>query len=165
MELALPACLSSYHRTLILCECRAALKLTRPRLIGCPLSVAIAFAKRGANIYIAGRNAEAAEQVLSKAREAAFPDHSGAQVFKFYPFNAILVSACKRFAGEMVELFTARGGLDVLVMTQGMLANGERKETEEGHEWFVSPCGNGAGEFVCYLILGLTRVEQEPGIA
>ncbi|KAG9038988.1 hypothetical protein FRB95_013666 [Tulasnella sp. JGI-2019a] len=105
---------------------------------GIGAAISIAFAKRGANIYIAGRNADAAEQVLSKGREAAAgsPGHSSeGQVFKFYRFNAALVSDCKRFAGEMVELFKGVGGLDVLVMTQGQLANGERKETDEGHEW------------------------------
>ncbi|KAG8844707.1 Glutathione reductase [Tulasnella sp. 330] len=102
---------------------------------GIGAAAAVAFAQRGANIYIAGRNAEAAEQVLSKARAAAFPDHSNKQVFEFYSFNAVLISTCKQFAEEMVELFRGRGGLDILVMTQGMLANGERKETEEGHEW------------------------------
>ncbi|KIO32453.1 hypothetical protein M407DRAFT_104540 [Tulasnella calospora MUT 4182] len=35
-------------------------------------------------------------------------------------------------------LFGEKGGLDFLVMTQGGIGNGERKESSEGHEWLLA---------------------------
>lgn len=105
-------------------------------------TVAVAFGRRGANVYISGRNAQAAAEVLAKCRAASYyqntnangSDHGG-PVYEFHSFDAVSIKDCKRFAGEMLTLLTERGGLDVLVMTQGAIGNGERRETQDGHEW------------------------------
>lgn len=101
------------------------------------LSVALAFAKRGANLHIAGRNADAASTLLGNAKSLcaeSWPEYTE-QVLQFHSFDASLISDNKRFANEMRALFEEKGGLDFLVMTQGGIGNGERKETAEGHEW------------------------------
>ena len=99
-------------------------------------TVMLAFATRGANIHIAGRNAQAAETLLFKAK--AISKYSGSdsqQVFEFHSFDASSIEDCKRFGREMALKFGE--GLDWLVMTQGGIANGERKESKDGHEWCV----------------------------
>ena len=85
---------------------------------------------------IAGRNVKEAESVIDKMREAA-PKESAPE-FEFVQFDASLVSNSIDFANKMSEKYRKKGGLYALVMTQGGLANGgPRKETSEGHEWYI----------------------------
>lgn len=100
--------------------------------------VAVAFAKRGANIYIAGRNEEAANKVLSKCRAASTFPEDDKQIFVFRSFDASSLEDCKRFATDMQRHFEMARGLHFLVMTQGGIGNGERKDTVDGNEWSVS---------------------------
>jgi len=102
-------------------------------------TVAVTFAKYGANVYIAGRNSNAALKVLDSAKEASLRagNYTHSQVFKYHRFDASLIKDCKRFSERMKGVFEDVGGLHFLVMCQGGMANGERKETAEGHEWSV----------------------------
>lgn len=112
--------------------------LLNPVLFG--LLVALSFAKRGANLYIAGRNADAASKLLAKAKSLCLETWPGYtdQVLQFFAWDASLISDNKRFANEMRLLFEEKGGLDFLVMTQGGIGNGQRKETADGHEWYAN---------------------------
>ncbi|KAG8946461.1 hypothetical protein FRC04_011637 [Tulasnella sp. 424] len=107
---------------------------------GIGAAIALSFAKRGANLYIAGRNADAASKLLAKAKSLCLETWPGYtdQVLQFFAWDASLISDNKRFANEMRLLFEEKGGLDFLVMTQGGIGNGQRKETADGHEWLLA---------------------------
>ncbi|KAG8958155.1 hypothetical protein FRC03_009400 [Tulasnella sp. 419] len=107
---------------------------------GIGAAILILFAKHGANVYVAGRRADAGEKVLQEARQAAAdvkePDPD--QVFEFHSFDASVISNCIAFSERLEKIFKEKGGLHFLVMTQGGMGNGERKETPDGHEWFLA---------------------------
>ncbi|KAG8906255.1 hypothetical protein FRB99_007317 [Tulasnella sp. 403] len=131
---------------------------------GIGAAIMLAFAERGANIHIAGRNRDAAEALLWKAKvRSKYP--SGDQKFEFHSFDASVIAPCKQFAEEMLALFQAQGGLDFLVMTQGGLGslNGERKVTKDGHEWFLA-----LHDFSRYIIavtlLPALKQGEHPGV-
>lgn len=93
-------------------------------------------------MYIAGRKAEAAAKVLESAKDASIQagNHTDGQVFSFHKFDASLIKDCVRFSEEMKQVFEGVGGLHFLIMCQGGMGNGNRRETEEGHEWSVESC-------------------------
>ena len=96
------------------------------------MTVAYHFAELGANVTIAGRSAKDAEVVLNRLRSVS---RDGAE-FDFVQFDASLNANSIAFAEKMREKYKA--GLYALVMTHGAAANGgPRKETVEGHEWFI----------------------------
>jgi NAD(P)-dependent dehydrogenase (short-subunit alcohol dehydrogenase family) len=95
--------------------------------------VAYHFAELGANVTIAGRNAREAETILERLRSVA---PSKEAEFEFVQMDASLNSNTVAFADKMCEKY--KTGLYCLCMCQGGIANGSpRKETSEGHEWYV----------------------------
>jgi len=95
--------------------------------------VASHFAELGANVTIAGRNAKEAEVVLERLRSIAPRKEAK---FEYVKLDASLNSNTIAFADKMREKY--KDGLYCLCMTQGGVGNGSpRKETSEGHEWYV----------------------------
>jgi len=105
---------------------------------GIGASIAVGFAIRGANVHIAGRSTASANKVLAQCKDLSQYQDAN-QTFMFHSFDASSLEDNKRLASEAADLFGAAGGLDFLVMTQGGIGDfGTRRQTADGHEWFLS---------------------------
>src|SRR4051794_28625803 len=73
--------------------------------------------------------------------------------FAFEQFDASLISSTKALVKKLQNHYDSLGGLDVLVIAIGGLSNGVRRETEEGHEFYVAV--EGYGRFI--IVSGLIK--------
>jgi len=95
--------------------------------------VAYHFAELGANVAIAGRSTKEAELLLQRLRGVSpNPDAK----FEFFYLDAQLNSNSIAFADQMREKYAVEG-LYALAMSQDAIADGPRKDTVEGHEWYT----------------------------
>ena len=91
------------------------------------------FAELGANVAIAGRSAKEAEVLLKRLRSVS--PNADAK-FEFFYLDAQLNSNSIAFADQMRDKYE-ESGLYALAMSQDAIADGPRKETVEGHEWYT----------------------------
>lgn len=92
--------------------------------------IAVQLASRGANVTIAGRNADAGASVIERMR-AASPSEGAS--FEFLPLDASTLAGSHAFALVFADAH-AGAPLHVLAMCQATASFGGRQETAEGLE-------------------------------
>jgi NAD(P)-dependent dehydrogenase (short-subunit alcohol dehydrogenase family) len=110
---------------------------------GIGAGVAIRFSQLGSSVAIAGRNEILAKEVISKMQAS---NKSESQEFRFFKVDATLLADLERFSEviylpnlfsphvkEIKQYYEARGGVDYIVQTQGVL-NSALSLTAEGHD-------------------------------
>jgi len=96
-------------------------------------AVAVHLAARGADVTVAGRNADAGASVVSRMRAASDATADAAHHFEFLRLDASSLNETRAFTTD----FRARRDerpLDFLVMCQSTASFGGRQETSEGFE-------------------------------